>query len=117
AVEPEPAQLAPLLGPVVDEESRIREDEEVLDTGELPRVLGSLRLVVERTVDPRMAARRVLADDETDRHEAGPAARGDRRQRRGPGRTEECPLIVGQDRGTRLGHRRTVAPVSGGRPR
>src|SRR4051812_38900791 len=67
AVEPEPAQLAPLLGPVVDEESRIREDEEVLDTGELPRVLGSLRLVVERTVDPRMAARRVLADDETDR--------------------------------------------------
>ena len=48
AVDPEPGQPAPVLGPAVDEERDLGPGEEVADAGEPVRIRFPLRLLVER---------------------------------------------------------------------
>ena len=49
-VEPDPAETRPVLGPAVDEQRRLGQDEDVADPGEVVRIVALLRLVVERVV-------------------------------------------------------------------
>src|SRR5437773_3623974 len=100
-LEAEPGELRPVLRPAVDQERRLRQDEQVADAAEIVRVGAALRLLVERAVEPRRAVPSVVADDEADRDEPRPARRSGRGQRRRPGRVREGPLRRRQDRDVR----------------
>ena len=107
AVQAQPAEPRPVLGPAVDEEGGLGQDEEVPDPGEIVDVVGSLRLLVERAVEPRPSEAIVVADDEADRHEAGPAVGCRRRQGRRPRRRQERARLGLDDRQAR---HRTIMP-------
>src|ERR1700688_4120354 len=62
-----PAEPRPVLGPAVEENRRLGPSAEAADPGEGPRVVGPLRLLVERAVKTRAGAGIVATDDEADR--------------------------------------------------
>jgi hypothetical protein len=73
AVEAQPREAIPVLGPAVDEEGRLGQHEEVADARQPLRVRRALGLLVERAVQARAAAWVVVGrEHEADRDEAWP---------------------------------------------
>jgi probable F420-dependent oxidoreductase len=84
-LEPNPPELVPIVGVVIDEDGDVGVRPDVLDSLERGR---PLRLRIDRRVE------RVLLEREDDRDEMGTAVRADRRQARDPGRSHERSLYI-----------------------
>ena len=70
-VDPEPGQVGPVLVPAIDEHRHVGSPLDVADAGELARVRGLLRLLVDRR------EQHVAVEDEADRDEARATVLGD----------------------------------------
>ncbi len=112
-LDPDPAQAGPILGPAVDEDRRLGSVGQVADAGERQRVVGRLRLLVERAHD-RGCGPGLVKKDEADGHEARPTVGRDRGERRRPGLGHEGRYAAAERDAVHrpIMHRRAVAPYT-----
>ena len=89
AVDPDPAKLPPVLVPAIREERDVGPGHDVPDAREGTRIVGSLRLLVDRCPDPR---RPRVQQHEADRHQPRRAVGADGGEGGGPGRGDEGPF-------------------------
>jgi hypothetical protein len=81
AVQSQPREPRPILGPAIDEERDLRQHEQVVDAGQVVGVLAPLPLLVERAVEPGPGQSVVGYDEVANRDEPWPSLRSDRCQR------------------------------------